>query len=83
MRDDEIADRLLKALADQARQDLHHEASVVQAEQAAGLTNARPPRRRRIVELLADRGVLVVIEWYADNDAVVRLTARGFAAARL
>ena len=96
MTDEEMADRLLKALADQAREDLvqaqrsycarplpaarakmpnpstlshnsflelalGHEASVVQAEPTAGIT-IELAQRRRIVELLAQRGALVVLE---------------------
>ncbi len=82
MTDEEMADRLLKALAEQAREDLGHEASVVQAEQTAGIT-IELAQRRRVVELLAQRGALVVLEWDAGNDAVVHLTARGLVAAGL
>ena len=82
MTDEEMADRLLKALAEQAREDLGHEASVVQAEQTAGIT-IEFAQRRRIVEMLAQRGTLVVVEWDRGNDAVVHLTARSLVAAGL
>ncbi len=82
MTEEEMADRLLKALAEQAREDFDHEADVVQAERTAGMV-LDVPTRRRLVELLAQRGALVVLAWEAGHEAAVRLTVRGLTAARL